>query len=57
MHHREIILGLYHGVPLTKRAAGRPIFPDKITIYKRAMESVCKNDKELKKTIKKSGYT
>ena len=50
---REIILGLYHGVPLTKRSAGQPIFPDKITIYKKAMESVNKNDTELKKTIRR----
>jgi len=50
---RQIILGLYHGVPITKRAAGKPIFPDKITIYKKSIESVSSNDEELKKTIKR----
>ncbi len=50
---RSIILALYHGVPLTKRAAGPPIFPDRITFYKKAMESVSRNDEELKKTIKR----
>jgi len=50
---QEITLALYHGVPITNRAAGRPIFPDRITFYKKAMESVCKNDDELKKTLKR----
>jgi predicted Zn-dependent protease with MMP-like domain len=46
-----ITLALYHGVPLTKRASGKPVFPDKITIYKRAIESVCSSDEEIKKTV------
>ena len=47
----KITLALYHGVPLTKRAAGKPVFPDKITIYKRAIESVCSSEDEIKKTV------
>ena len=50
---RAKILGLYHGVPLTMRSSGQPILPDKITIYKKAMESVSKNDTDLKDTIKR----
>ena len=47
----KTILALYHGVPLTKRSAGKPVFPDKITIYKRAIESVCTSDEQIKKTV------
>ena len=50
---QKITLALYHGVPLTNRAAGRPLFPDRITFYKKAMESVCSNDEELEKTLKR----
>lgn len=50
---QEITLALYHGVPITKRTAGRPVFPDRITFYKKAMESVCRNDDELEKTLKR----
>jgi predicted Zn-dependent protease with MMP-like domain len=32
---QQITLALYHGVPITKRAAGKPIFPDRITFYKK----------------------
>ncbi len=50
---QQITLALYHGVPITNRAAGRPLFPDRITFYKKAMESVCKNDEELENTLKR----
>jgi predicted Zn-dependent protease with MMP-like domain len=50
---QEITLALYHGVPLINRAAGRPLYPDRITFYKKAMESVCRNDEELEETLTK----
>jgi len=28
------LFGLYHGVPLTVRASGAPLFPDRITIFR-----------------------
>ena len=49
----EITLALYHGVPLINRAAGRPLFPDRITFYKKAMESISKDDDELEETLKR----
>jgi predicted Zn-dependent protease with MMP-like domain len=49
----KITLALYHGVPLTKRASGKPVFPDKIIIYKKAIESVCYSDEDIKKTIRR----
>lgn len=36
-----IILGLYHGVPLTQRGAGyQLVLPDKISIYRKPIEMV-----------------
>jgi len=52
-NERRITLALYHGVPLVKRSGGKPAFPDKITIYKKAIESVSKNDEDLKKTTRR----
>jgi len=46
-------LGLYQGLPATKRAGRRNILPDKITIYKKSLEEVSRSDKELEKNIKK----
>ena len=50
----KIILALYHGVPLTKRSQGKPLFPDKITIYKKALESISNSEQELIKNTKKA---
>lgn len=37
--HGEPLLGLYQGVPLTRRGAGYGgVLPDKITIYRRPLE-------------------
>jgi predicted Zn-dependent protease with MMP-like domain len=49
----QITLALYHGVPITKRAAGKPLFPDRITFYKKAMESISKDDDALEETLKR----
>lgn len=46
-------LGLYQGLPATMRAGRTNIMPDKITIYKRAIEKVSSNDSKLEKNIKK----
>ncbi len=42
------LLGLYEGVPLTRRTHGYGfVIPDKVTIFQRPIESICKNDAEI----------
>jgi len=44
----ETLLGLYEGVPLTKR--GRHyglVVPDKVTIFQKPIEAHCRNDAEI----------
>lgn len=48
-----ITLALYHGVPLIKRAGSRPVFPDKITVYKKAIESVSRTPEDIRKTTRR----
>ena len=50
---QKVTLGLYQGLPLTRRAGRRSLFPDKITIYKKSLETISKNEKDLKKNIKR----
>ncbi len=45
------LLGLYHGVPYGKRINYNLVMPDKIIIYKKAFEKICKNRKELEKKV------
>lgn len=50
----ETLLGLYEGVPLTKR--GRHygmVVPDKITIFQKPIEANCKNDTEVKAEVQR----
>lgn len=42
------LLGLYQGVPLTRRGRGYGMVPpDKITIFQKPIESICHNDEEI----------
>jgi len=50
----ETLLGLYQGVPLTKRSRHYGmVVPDKITIFQKPIETRCKNDTEVKAEIKR----
>ena len=44
----ETLLGLYEGVPLTKRSRHYGLVPpDKITIFQKPIEAICRNDAEI----------
>ncbi len=46
------LLGLYQGVPLKKRGFWYGnVLPDKITIFKKNIELIAKNDEEIKNLI------
>jgi predicted Zn-dependent protease with MMP-like domain len=48
LKNNETLLGLYEGVPLTKRTHGYSfVVPDKITIYQKPIEASCKNDNQI----------
>jgi predicted Zn-dependent protease with MMP-like domain len=51
--NNRITLALYQGVPITKRGYGKPVFPDRITIYKKAIESVSGDDESIRTTTKR----
>ena len=48
------VLGLYQGVPQTKRRHYTWVVPDKITIFQKPLESVCFSDEEIKERVKKT---
>ena len=44
----ETLLGLYEGVPLTNRSQHYGLVaPDKITIFQKPIEAICKNDARI----------
>jgi predicted Zn-dependent protease with MMP-like domain len=49
-----MLLGLYEGVPLSKRGLNYgmyPVVPDTITLFKRNIESVARSDDEVRRMI------
>jgi len=48
----SMLLGLYEGVPLTKRSSGYGmVLPDKISIFKKSIELVAQTPAEIKKLV------
>lgn len=49
------LLGLYHGVPLTKRGEHYNLVPpDKISIYQEPIEMFCRDDDEVREQVRKT---
>ncbi len=46
------ILGLYEGVPQTKRWHYGQVLPDKITIFKKPIERIAHSEEEIKEIVK-----
>src|SRR4051812_2404117 len=51
--HNAPLLGLYHGVPKTKRFSYSAL-PDKITIYKEPLLSISNTEEDAEKHIRKT---
>ena len=47
IEEKEFLLGLYEGIPLPDRYDYNLALPDKITLFKRAIESICDTDEEI----------
>ena len=47
IRRRQDLLGLYEGIPLTKRSVWHPIeLPNKITIFQKPIEMICRTDSD-----------
>ncbi|MDP8299013.1 MAG: metallopeptidase family protein [Candidatus Tantalella remota] len=46
--HRRMVLGLYQGVPLSRRNHNYGmVMPDKVSIFQKNIERICKTDEEV----------
>ena len=54
---RESLLGLYEGIPMTKRGRGyNMVLPDKITIFQKPIEANCRSNQEIEREIQRVVY-
>jgi predicted Zn-dependent protease with MMP-like domain len=50
---RHLLLGLFHGVPTTKKSIfDLPTGPDHIVLYQKNIEAVCSSEAEVRKQIR-----
>ena len=55
LDNQHLLLGLYEGIPLTKRGSGyNLVLPDKITLFKNSILAVSHNKSELFEQIKRT---
>lgn len=48
----QLLFGLYEGVPLPQRMGTTKLLPDKITLFKKPLETVSHNKADLTKRVK-----
>jgi predicted Zn-dependent protease with MMP-like domain len=48
------LLGLYHGIPLTKRTGYGNVLPDKISIYQGPIERLARTPERIKAQVRKT---
>ena len=49
------LLGLYQGIPLTRRTTSYAgVLPDRITIYRRAIRAISRNDAEVVAQVRRT---
>jgi predicted Zn-dependent protease with MMP-like domain len=54
-HPSGRLFGLYEGIPLTRRGQyGALVMPDRITIYRLPIQSVCRTEAELVEQVRKT---
>jgi predicted Zn-dependent protease with MMP-like domain len=55
LDNQHLLLGLYEGIPLTQRGNGYSfVLPDKITLFKHAIQAVSYDDETLFEQIKRT---
>ncbi len=52
---RRLLLGIFHGVPRTKKSVfDLPIGPDHIVLYQKNIEAVCSSEAEIREQIRRT---
>ena len=48
----DLLMGIFHGVPMTEKSSFQTALPDRIVIYQRNIEAVCRSTKEVRREIR-----
>jgi len=47
-----LLMGLFHGVPLTEKSTSYSTPPDRVYLYQKNIEAVCSSDEEIRREIR-----
>jgi predicted Zn-dependent protease with MMP-like domain len=54
-HPKKLLLGLFHGVPMTKKSVfDLPTGPDYVVLYQKNIEAVCSTEAEIRDQIRRT---
>jgi predicted Zn-dependent protease with MMP-like domain len=54
-HPKKLLLGLFHGVPMTKKSVfNLPTGPDYVVLYQKNIEAVCSTEAEVREQIRRT---
>jgi predicted Zn-dependent protease with MMP-like domain len=54
-HPKQLLLGLFHGVPLTQKSVfDLPTGPDYVVLYQKNIEAVCSSESEIREQIRRT---
>ncbi len=48
----DLLMGLFHGVPLTEKSTFYSTPPDRVYLYQKNIEAVCSSDEEIRREIR-----
>jgi predicted Zn-dependent protease with MMP-like domain len=54
MRYDGLLLGLFHGIPRTEKSVFFSAPPDRIFLYQKNIEAICRTDKEIQGQIRQT---
>jgi len=49
---KSLLLGLFHGIPLTEKSVSSTAFPDRIILYQKNIEAICSTDEDVRRQVR-----
>jgi predicted Zn-dependent protease with MMP-like domain len=49
---RDLLLGIFHGIPLTEKSTFQMALPDRIVLYQKNIEALCRSKKGIRREIR-----
>jgi predicted Zn-dependent protease with MMP-like domain len=48
----NLLMGIFHGVPMTEKSTFQASLPDRVVLYQKNIEAVCRTQREIRREIR-----